>query len=84
MEGSGREDGTLAVGVGAPAPERGELARIARALERIADAQERIAGALPQRRREQAAEQVEVNDTDRAAARATARRLGLIVREPKA
>src|SRR5690606_22432859 len=49
----------------------GDLARIADALERIADA----LTPRQRQRRAEAAEEIEVSDTDRAAARAAARRL---------
>lgn len=58
---------------------RGELVRIADALERLLALLEPRAGRTNGRREEE----VEVSESDRAAARAIARRMGLIVRRPE-
>jgi hypothetical protein len=63
----------------APNPRaRGDLARIADALERIAGAVEGGRARKRERRPE-----IEVSETDRAAARAVARKMGLHVRSAK-
>ena len=77
--GEGWED--IAERLGSAATERGgdALFRIAGALERIAEVAESLA---PQPRRRETRD-CEVTETDRAAARAIARRMGLHVRETK-
>jgi hypothetical protein len=63
-------------------PEPGGQARARPALARIADALERIADAVaPRKRKHKHAPEIEVTEVDRAAGRAAARRLGLVVRE---
>jgi hypothetical protein len=60
----------------------GNIARIANALERIVELLDGAQQAKP-RRRQRREEGAEVSETDRAFARQVARRMGLVVREPR-
>ncbi len=75
----GAED---AGGVGNADPAGGNIARIANALERIVELLDGAQQAKP-RRRQRREEGAEVSETDRAFARQVARRMGLVVREPR-